>query len=180
MFQYFATFPLELEQHVMVKIDSTSFVAFGGKLETNKIHHFDTTTQLWSEWPILPQTSSLNQGGIVTYLDGTKHLVVAGGNIGAKIGAKSEISSTFIMSLETMTWRAGPDLPQPRREGVSVQFQDTFLIVGGISSGDANYQNDIYQFNSNLEIWTKRAEKLITKRANFAAFFIPQEIAQCF
>ena len=40
-------------------------------------------------------------------------------------------SSTFLMNLEDMTWRAGPDLPYGMNAPGYVQYKDSVLLVGG-------------------------------------------------
>ncbi len=64
---------------------------------------------------------------------------MAGGNI---VGA---VITSDILDLATMAWREGPPLPHEHCYMASVQYGDTFALVGGTCSanGDKIYLYDV-------------------------------------
>ena len=66
------------------------------------------------------------QCGTFTASDGTKKLIVAGGDPG--------VTRTQILDIETRTWREGPPLPFPIRLGRVFQDENTFFIFGGYNT----------------------------------------------
>ena len=78
--------------------------------------------------------------------------------------------------MDTLQWSAGPNLPRKCAYGVSVPFEDTFLVVGGYSSVSLD---QILQFDQETETWITRTEKLATGRHYFAAFMVPDNAVKC-
>ena len=114
-----------------------------------------------------------SNSGLATFANGTQVLIVAGGYNG------NELSSTEILNLDSVDqWSNGPNLPIGLREGSSVPFKDTFLIIGGYDFNDDSSPN-IYEYDVRNEAWITREEKLTTPRRLFAAFLIPEEVARC-
>ena len=64
-----------------------------------------------------------------------------------------------------------------------VQYEDTFLIVGGVCNicFPRTWLDTIYQYDNNSPDggWILRTEKLNQGRANFGAVLVDDEIAPC-
>ena len=56
------------------------------------------------------------------------------------------LESSEIYSVENDTWRKGPDLPEPRHSGSSVQFENTFLVISGMSDS-SSCNKDVRKFD---------------------------------
>ena len=113
--------------------------------------------------------------GMVTYSDGTRHVVVAGGEDCCDID-----TATWIYDLDSGDdfWRPGPILGL--RYGSSVQFGDTFLAVGGEQNYEPHNNTDtIWEFNTDPadEKWILRPERLKSEKWYIAAFLVPNEYA---
>ncbi len=65
--------------------------------------------------------------------------------------ADSEIYNTA-----TQEWRQGPNLPETVAYMSSMQYEDTFLLVGGA------FLDTIYQYDQTSETWILREERLST------------------
>ncbi len=74
------------------------------------------------------------------------------------------LTHTEIYNTRTREWREGPTLPQPICCMSSVQYEDTFLLVGGDSTGGESLDT-IYQYNQTSETWNARPERLSTPKA---------------
>ncbi len=88
--------------------------------------------------------------GLATKTDGSRIVVLAGG-----AHDTDAIDQSYIYDLNQGLFLPGPPLPQPRVWGRAVQYQDSFLIVGG---GDSTYyasekQEEIYWFDPESESW---------------------------
>lgn len=128
-------------------------------------------TGLWSALPNLAVTTYSTHAGLVTYPDGRVEVAVAAG-----IGT----AATQFFSLDTQTWRRGPNFPVDILEGgSSVQYGDTFFIVGGNDENEAA-QRSIYMFNVESEEWELLPHMLAIPRANQpAAFLVPKGFIGC-
>ncbi len=73
------------------------------------------------------------------------------------------LTHTEIYNTRTQEWREGPTLPQPICCMASVQYEDTFLLVGG-DINSAEELDTIYQYNQTSETWTLRPERLSTPK----------------
>ena len=87
-------------------------------------------------------------------------------------GGVDEISSD-ILDLSTMTWRAGPDFPEPRENGASVPFGDSFIVVGGQSGDLLTYYDDILRFDPATEDWVVMDEKIAFANDDVTAIMVP-------
>ena len=74
---------------------------------------------------------------------------------------------------------AGPLLPQSVSLGVSVQFRDSFLILGGRNKNSHRELDTIYEFEPDSESWIERDEKMKIARYTFTAFLVPDSYANC-
>ncbi len=97
--------------------------------------------------------------------------MVAGGYGGGYL-AESEIYNTA-----TQEWRQGPTLPQPIFYMSSVQYEDTFLLVGGRNV--SQYLDTIYQYDQTSETWILREERLSTPKGYMGAVLAGPPAAEC-
>ena len=113
--------------------------------------------------------------GLVQYPGGIQKLVVTAG---FSYGTAAQLVSTEIFNLNTYQWEVtlGPNLPRQVEKGVSVPFQNTFLVVGGYDS--PTYLTTIYQYDPNTEDWITRDETILPREV-FTAFLIPDDIVTC-
>ena len=97
-------------------------------------------------------------------------IVVAGGQYS---------NTSEIFDLNTSQWRPGPDLPvKMELFGAScVQFQQTFLVVGGHDSGEN--LGSIIKFDPVNYVWITMPQKLTKAREYFAAFLVPNDYVSC-
>ena len=120
----------------------------------------------------MPSEKSDCQAGLVTYPDGAKGVMIAGGN-----GAYQDTSAIFL-NLDTLVWEPKQDLPVDLAWGASVPYQDSFLIVGGDSDLEDDYLDTIYYYNPSLDQW-ELMENMIMKRRILTAFMVPDSFANC-
>ena len=118
--------------------------------------------------------------GMATYSDGSRHLVAAGGYYIQ--GQPIYDINTWIYDLDLGIdqWRPGPDIPIERAS--SVQFKDSFLVVGGgLNEFPYDETNQIWQFNADAsdERWILRPETMKRPKYWAAAFLVPNDYATC-
>ena len=114
--------------------------------------------------------------GYVIREDGAKEIVIAGGGTALNLQ-----NSTEILSLDTLTWRYGPDLPYSGNlVGLaSVQMEKSFLAVGGSNSpnsGGLKYKS-IFKYDNENDRWLELPQKL--KEGGFLYDVIPVPESYC-
>ncbi len=100
-------------------------------------------------------------------------IVVAGGDGGSRLLQSSEIYNTG-----TGVWREGPPLPDAFDDMASVQYEDTFLVIGGFD-GSSTRLDTIYQYDPNSESWVLRPERLASPRGAMGAVLTGPPLANC-
>ncbi len=96
--------------------------------------------------------------GLATRSDGSRVVVLAGGSYGA-----SKCSSyTHIYELEQDFWIPGPHLPEERGWGRAVQYEDTFIIVGGrLTFSESSIMLDtLLRFDPDVPAWEVMEQRL--------------------
>ena len=164
-FIYYENLPEGRYYHSIVGIDKDKAILIGGQKNYTKTFMYDGGS--WVEGPSLAIGRRRGQAGFITFSNGTRVVVAAGG-----VGERS----TELLNLDEQEqkWILGPDLPHEISNGFSVQMGDTFLIVGGrISSGNTTYYDSILMFNTSIENWIFLDEKLEKARAYTTAFLVP-------
>ena len=126
------------------------------------------------------QAKGSSFAGMATYEDGTRHIAIAAGT-GA---STSRDTSTWVYDLDPAgldVWRPGPAYPEPVSEGMSVQYQGSFITLGGVFESGARSKK-IYLFNSlntAAEGWQPLIFSLETGKDSAAGFMIPDDYALC-
>ena len=170
-FNYYEDLPRSAAFHVLTMVNDTHIIFLGGASGTyDDVWMFSRNTRTWTQLPDLPQGKESLQAGVVTYPNGQKKLVVAGGD---------SDPSTSILDLETLTYYPGPNLPYDIYTGSSVAFGNTFLIVGGYSRYESDYLDTIFEFDPSNEVWIERVEKIQRGDAAMTAFMVPENYIEC-
>jgi hypothetical protein len=161
---------------VMVKLNDTHVILVGGNLARGRVWTFDLMSRTWSNLPDMQVTDRFAPfAGVVTYDDDQQALIVAGGK-----GQKS----TELFNLTDYTWRfATNDLPVQYElyAGSSIQYDDTFLAVGGYAQMDEEVDEvveTIFRFNPKDESWSLTQSTLSIGRTEFSAFLVPNDYVE--
>ena len=113
--------------------------------------------------------------GLVTRQNGDRDIVLAGGRDGYY-----GISRSFILSLESLTWRDGPDLPQGLGNLGETQLENTFLVVGGVRNRRFDvYSNKIYKFDEVNDDWITLPAEMSYGGGIYSAFLVSDESVIC-
>ena len=153
--------PVERFVHTIVSYSETSAIVFGNDFETDETFIYDSISETWTDGPALQTARDESQGGLVQFPNGTNVVVAAGG---------SHTSTTEILDSETRTWSYGPELPYNIENGASVQYKDSFLIVGGSSVGTR--LDTIWMFNTK-GYWQELNQTLAIPRFHSVAILVP-------
>ena len=172
-FENYTKLPEPMYHHNLVRVNSTTFALFGGgSTLTEKAWIFNSETEIWQSVNDLPTARVACQAGVAKYGDDSYHVIVTGG-----YGVKT----TEIFSLDTLTWRVGPDFPYDVSYASVVPFEDTFLVVGGYTEDFAFFgeMDTVIKFDPLTESWIELPVKMKDTRESFAAFTIPDWYANC-
>ncbi len=168
-FSYGVSLPEPLDVHNLVNVNNTHMVVLGGYYPSDQIYIIDRNLQVWSSLPSMPTARSWCQAGFVTYRNGDKGILVAGGD---------SSDTVDFLNLDTLIWEPKQNLPFDIYRGASVPFQDGFLIVGG-ESDSQGYLDTIYYYNPTLDQWDLLDQRMKDKRETFTAFLVPDYYANC-
>ena len=69
----------------------------------------------------------------------------------------------------------GNSLPTVSHRASSVQYMDTFVVVGGYSDGTGNLDT-ILKYNTNNDTWSELPEKLKKARSDHTAIMVDRSI----
>ena len=97
-----------------------------------------------------------------------QYIVIAGGD------SSDQYTSSDIFDFDTMTWTAGPTLPNDVCYAANVQYGNTFLKVGGYCS------NTILEFDPICMDWIVRDEEYHYDNDNPAAVMVDDSIQASF
>ena len=165
-FEPFVNLTKSTGYHNLVQMDENKTMLLGGSfLPEHETHIFHLANNTWSKGPTLLRGRTIGQAGLVKFPNGSSMIVAASGIY--------ELTTEFLDMNGENTWHLGAELPYVIVLGTSVQFENTFLIVGGVSGADA--LDTIWMFNITTENWTLLNQKLSTARVSPAAFLVPDE-----
>ena len=165
--------PETKEAHNLVRVNETHIMLTGDWDPTRKSWMFDQIREEWTELPDSLESRAKPFSGLVTFQNGTKIVILAG-------GANSNSAEAF--DLQGEKWISGiPDLPVEFElyDGCSVPFEDTFLIVGGYKATGPYYQKSIIAFDQAEMNWKTLDEELDVPRSEFASFLVPEDYVTC-
>ena len=88
----------------------------------------------WSQLPSIPTARDRSQAGLVTYPNGAKGVLVAGG---------TGTTSVEFLNLETLIWEPKANLPKEIHFHVLVNVNNTHMVIlGGQDMTDQVYIHD--------------------------------------
>lgn len=71
-------------------------------------------------------------------------------------------------------------MPYPVELAASVQFEDSFLAVGGLETRSIDqYYDSILRYDEIVDDWFVMPQKLRVPRALYDVFFVPNEALNC-
>lgn len=111
------------------------------------------------------------QSGLVTYPNGDKGILVAGG--------KTKVTTTEFLNLQTLTWSPKASLPFDISWGSTVEFGQSFAIIGGVSDTRGYELNTILYYDPESDSWRVLDKTLKKPRQQFSAFWVSDEFAKC-
>ena len=118
----------------------------------------------------MPRGMVWSQAGFVTYPDGTKGVLAAGGD---------EESTAYFLDMDTLVWEPLQSLPIDIHWGSSVPYRDSFLIVGGNSYDVGDYLDTVYYYNPTFDQWDLLDQRMSLPQERLAAFLVPDDYADC-
>ena len=161
--------PIPLEWHCLNMITERYAILSGGYNEVTGSNRrtfiFDEVDGNWTEIDTMIDARYGHVCEVVESDEWGIELIAAGGG--------SDPRSTEILNLQSLSWDYGPFLPSAIRNAKSVQYNETFLIVGGDGS------NEIYQFDLDHRNWTLRPETLSTPKSDFCLELIDTDESTC-
>ncbi len=125
------------------------------------------------KWIVCSEHLEPSESIEVFTLSSNRYDIVVAGGVGGGPLDDSEIYNTA-----TQEWRQGPTLPQPIYHMSSVQYEDTFLLVGG-DTFSGQYSDTIYQYEQTSETWIIREERLSKEKGYMGAVLAGPPAADC-
>ncbi len=102
---------------------------------------------------------------------GDRYVIAAGGDNTTHV-----LDSVDVLDTETMEWSAGPSLPWPISFAASVQYDETFALIGGYSDAfNGGSLDDVLLFNTDITSWIFTGETLTRPKAYVTAFPVAKE-----
>ena len=136
----------------------------GNDLEMTRVYSFSSLDESWKIQPDFQNPRRDPIAGLITYGNQTQAIVVAG-------GFKETTSEIF--SLASLKWQSGPNLPNDLHLCPVVQYQNTFLAIGGKISSNATYINKILKYDVDSDSWMTIQQQLGMEKALSTAFLVP-------
>jgi len=158
---------VSFQGHCQVTVDDNTlfFTATDNDLTT---YFYDLATQKLEEIDPIPIGGSFQSAcGLVTNQNGEKEVVVV----------HDELSAIF--SFTDMEWRPGPISEGLVDDLVSVQLEDTFVVLGGIDDNGFSIVDSIYIFNTTSYEFDLMEQKLSDKKELVLAVAVPDEFVIC-
>ena len=99
-------------------------------------------------------------------------LVVAGGG--------QDETTVEILSLNSLSWRLGPPLPEPLSHAGSVSLgEKSFLFLGGATDLWEEFSDKIYEYDAENQSWTERIEKLARPLRGMTSIMMDSKDISC-
>ncbi len=111
--------------------------------------------------------------GKATKSDGSEVVVLAGGFLS---GSDEALDDTWVYDVSQGVWLPGDPLPETRTWARAVQYQDTFIVVGGSDDGVTNTGNmrgQILKFDADGSAWEVMEQGLVNPDFVTVALFRP-------
>ena len=138
---------------------------------SHSLCYLSSPGNFWTQAPDMPYaTSGEAAGWAYNTIQQKTYIIAAGGFDNTRVQ---------IFDPELNTWRYGPEMPLDIRYGAVIQFNNTFMIVGGDCVSQSRAMTEIYQYEPDTETWLLRPESLSVRREHTAAFLVPNSYAKC-
>ena len=132
---------------------------------------FDKKTGNFTQIADLAYSRQGHACGFINSNNAGPEVLVAGGN-------PNDIS-VEILSLSTMEWRVGPNLPKGIDYPASVPFGNSFLIIGGSDFEENTFYDTIYEYEVEGGNWIERPEKLGQPKYDLTAIMLDTKDVDC-
>ena len=163
-FAPYADMPVPRGYHNLVNMDEDRVMLLGGQARYVETFIYDANNGTWSNGPNLKSGRYSSQAGLVTFTNGSKAVMVAGGF------PHIRTSEYLMLDGDGDSWTFGPLLPIDICDGASVQLDKSFLIVGG---NNGTYQDTIWMFDTAINDWTLLEQRLTIARSHSSSFMVP-------
>ncbi len=163
------------------KVIQVASLPFPGKYVYDKVFRLDTSTgaSIKAAPMPLPEDTSIMIGmcGTATKSDGKQVVVYAGGMESSVYSFNGDPATdkTYLYDPELDSWTHGPTLPETRTWGRAVQYEDSFVIVGGAKDSmvDSEYRGSILRYDPDGESWEVLEQRLENPSTAMTALLAP-------
>jgi len=140
------TLPVGVAEHCLVNLDDNHMLLVGG----SRSDFSDMDSWIYTvdedKWEVAPPTNNY-----YSYLSGICGVVKTSDDVNVVVG--SGVSDFFygdieIYSQKSNSFESGPNLPYPLQGAASVQYGDTFIVVGGYNSECSCDNSEILYLNT--------------------------------
>jgi hypothetical protein len=173
--------PVTMYGHCMVTVNSTTVMVIGGGQNgqiSGKTFYFTFGEESWTEGPELKNKREYHSCAKIRRNKESQEMsiIVAGGH-----DYSSYLSSVEIMDEGSNEWQTGPKLPFGIDYSQMVEDQNGGVVLIGGESSSLSYLDTLYQLPHGGQdaVWTKMEQKMITGRAWFTAFLVPDNTVDC-
>ena len=150
--------------HNLVTIDNNQAILAGGNSDHTETYILNIRDDDWStNGPPLQEGRHWSAAGSVTFANGSTAVLVTGG-----VGTRT----TEVLYEGATSWIYGPDLPLSIETGNAVQYENTFIVVGGYASG---WLDTLYKFDVDNWTWILLDERLALDKDRTAVIMVPDE-----
>ena len=157
---------LQIEELTLTVMESNSSCV-ASRYSKKETYIYDNIQGLWSDNYPMNHARKSPQAGLIQYPNNSWSIIVAGGE---------EEITTEIFNFDQKSWTEGPELPYRIKSAASVQWNNSFIIVGGNS--ESGRLKTLWKFDVESENWKLMEETLPTKGSNQEAFLVPDEYCQ--
>ena len=172
-FQPLTPLPNTNYYHCLVSIDDSTLVSIGGDIAGRKVYIYRSSTNNWFEVASLSISRRGHSCGVVDGPDG-KEVVVVGGAVGGDEFDRTD--RVEIYSVSKGTWTEGTPFPHTIDDAASVQFNGTFMVVGGYVEEQGDTDNRIYEYVPSTRTWRLLPVTLKRSYQYHTAFMVPESI----
>ena len=168
--------PTTLWGHCMSVINSSHAYVVGGKMDEGFSLSFYTIQLESGYWYVGTELRSPRYHHTCGTIENFKSTlaVIAGGQNKLAVD---------LLHLETMQFSKGPNLPHMMNRAVSSQYNNMFLIIGGLHFGSCpNLLSEcvaskfIYELDVSMSSWVKKSYTLETPRGGLIAIALPGDM----
>jgi hypothetical protein len=180
--QQIANLPKPLEEHCIVKVNSSTLLSiggFGGLGWVNNTYFYSALENKWTPGPSLYTTISSMSCAILRWKNTeSNHLekivVTQSGTYVSLLNLNEDKSNN------EQQWVIGPELSFKNYLNAAemIEYNNSVILVGGEYDGEKI--NDLYQLSSPDGPWVKMRQTLKRERSNLVSFLVPDELVNCY